>query len=199
VHLTVALARYQVEEEQRDGLSSTFLARPERLLATVPVYLHKNNRFRLPTDPSVPIIMIGPGTGIAPFRSFLEERAAHRHTGRTWLFFGDRKKDWDFLYQDELEAWLANGTLTRLDTAFSRDGRDKVYVQQRMAERAAELWAWLSDGASIYVCGDALRMAKDVDAALQGILVSEGRMSEAKAQLELRHWGANGRYLRDVY
>ncbi len=199
VHLTVALARYQVAAETRDGLSSTFLAHHERLLATVPVYLHKNNRFRLPSDPSVPIIMIGPGTGIAPFRSFLEERRATNTAGRSWLFFGDRKARLDFLYQDELESYLADGTLSRLDTAFSRDGGGKVYVQQRMQEQGELLWSWLEDGAFIYVCGDAQRMAKDVDHALQEILVRHGRMSEAAAQLELRHWGAIGRYLRDVY
>jgi sulfite reductase (NADPH) flavoprotein alpha-component len=199
VHLTVALARYEIEQETRDGLSSAFLAHQDRLLATVPVYLHKNNRFRLPSDPTVPIIMIGPGTGIAPFRSFLEERRAANLSGRSWLFFGDRKASLDFLYQDELEAYLADGTLSRLDTAFSRDGSDKVYVQQRMLEQGEQLWSWLAEGAFIYVCGDAQRMAKDVDAALQEILVKHGRMSEAKALLELRHWGAIGRYLRDVY
>ena len=200
VHLTVAQARYEVGAESRNGLASAYLADAERLFNTVPVYLHRNNRFRLPADPTTPIIMIGPGTGIAPFRSFLQERHALQHnTGRSWLFFGDRKAALDFLYQDELEAWLANGTLTRLDTAFSRDAGAKVYVQQRLRERSAELWQWLKDGAAIYVCGDALRMAKDVDAALQEILVKEGHMSEATAQLELRHWGANGRYLRDVY
>jgi sulfite reductase (NADPH) flavoprotein alpha-component len=199
VHLTVALARYDVKQETRDGLSSSFLAHQDRLLATVPVYLHKNNRFRLPSDPNVPVIMIGPGTGIAPFRSFLQERHAAKLTGRTWLFFGDRKARLDFLYQDELEAYLADGTLSRLDKAFSRDGSGKVYVQQRMQEQGELLWSWLAEGAFVYVCGDAQRMAKDVDQALQEILVKYGRMSEATAQLELRHWGANGRYLRDVY
>ena len=199
VHLTVALARYDIEEETRDGLSSAFLAHQDRLLATVPVYLHKNNRFRLPSDATVPVIMIGPGTGIAPFRSFLEERRASKLTGRSWLFFGDRKARLDFLYQDELEGYLADGTLSRLDTAFSRDGGGKVYVQQRMLEQGELLWSWLAEGAFIYVCGDAQRMAKDVDSALQDIMVKYGRMSEASAQLELRHWGAIGRYLRDVY
>ena len=199
VHLTVAQARYQVDHESRAGLASAFLSDAERLFNTVPVYLHRNNRFRLPADPNLPIIMIGPGTGIAPFRSFLEERHALQQRGQTWLFFGDRKAGLDFLYQDELEAWLADGTLTRLDTAFSRDAGEKVYVQQRLHERSAEIWQWLEQGAAIYVCGDALRMAKDVDLALQQILVREGHMSEAKAQLELRHWGANARYLRDVY
>ncbi len=200
VHLTVAQARYQVGAESRDGLASAFLAHEQRLFNTVPVYLHRNNRFRLPSDPTTPVIMIGPGTGIAPFRSFLEERHAEQLPGtRTWLFFGDRRAAYDYLYEDELKAWLADGTLTRLDTAFSRDAGAKVYVQQRLAERSAELWQWLEEGAAIYVCGDALRMAKDVDAALLDILVKEGHMSIAKAQLELRHWGANGRYLRDVY
>jgi sulfite reductase (NADPH) flavoprotein alpha-component len=153
----------------------------------------------LPADAAVPVIMIGPGTGIAPFRAFLEERAARGLTGRTWLFFGERRGLCDFLYEDELRDWLARGTLTRLDTAFSRDGTKKVYVQDRMRAQAAEIWAWIVDGAHIYVCGDAQRMAKDVDRAIVELFMSEGKMSEATAQLEVRHLGANGRYLRDVY
>jgi sulfite reductase (NADPH) flavoprotein alpha-component len=199
VHLTVGVVRATAAGQARDGIASTHLADTVMEGATVPIYVHHNARFRLPADAAVPVIMIGPGTGIAPFRAFLEERAARGLTGRTWLFFGERRGLCDFLYEDELRDWLARGTLTRLDTAFSRDGTKKVYVQDRMRAQAAEIWAWIVDGAHIYVCGDAQRMAKDVDRAIVELFMSEGKMSEATAQLEVRHLGANGRYLRDVY
>jgi sulfite reductase (NADPH) flavoprotein alpha-component len=143
--------------------------------------------------------MIGPGTGIAPFRAFLHHRRAHGLTGRSWLFFGDRNAHCDFLYRTELESFLRGRELSRLDTAFSRDQPEKVYVQQRILESGRELWSWLQDGAMIFVCGDASRMAKDVDAALRSVFVAHGRRSEAQAQLELREFAAMGRYVRDVY
>jgi sulfite reductase (NADPH) flavoprotein alpha-component len=143
--------------------------------------------------------MIGPGTGVAPFRSFLHERRALGHTGRNWLFFGERSAKTDFLYQDELEAMLSDGHLTRLDLAFSRDQERKIYVQDRMFEQAATLWAWLQDGASIYVCGDASRMAKDVDKMLETIVAQEGRLSPDAAAEYINELKDQHRYHRDVY
>ena len=164
-----------------------------------PVYVHRNPRFRLPDDPGVPIIMIGPGTGIAPFRAFLQHRRAQGYTSPSWLFFGDRHARSDFLYRGELESSVERGELSRLDLAFSRDQSNKIYVQQRMLESGRELWSWINDGATIYVCGDAGRMAKDVDAALRTIVATHGRRSETEALLELRELAAAGRYVRDVY
>lgn len=143
--------------------------------------------------------MIGPGTGIAPFRAFLQERRAIGARGRNWLFFGDQRRTFDFLYQQELEGYFADGLLNRLDTAFSRDQADKIYVQHRMREQAAALWAWLQEGAYIYVCGDAQRMAKDVDAALAWIVAKRGAMSLAAARTYLAELARNRRYQRDVY
>ena len=199
VHLTVGVVSIAAAQHERYGIASQFLARAEMLGDTVPVYVHRNTRFRLPQDPGVPVVMIGPGTGIAPFRAFLEERHARKLTGRAWLFYGDRRRACDFLYRDELESFLAAGTLTRLDAAFSRDAGPKEYVQDRMLAAGAELWSWIADGAAIYVCGDAARMAGDVDLALRKIIVTHGKRSAATAQLELRHMGTTGRYLRDVY
>jgi sulfite reductase (NADPH) flavoprotein alpha-component len=199
VHLTISVLRYLRDSRERGGVASTDIADRIGVGETIPVYVHRNTRFRLPGDPATPIIMIGPGTGIAPFRGFLHQRKALGLTGRTWLFFGDRRAHCDFLYREELEAFLHDGTLSRLDVAFSRDQQRKNYVQHRMLEAGRELWSWIQDGAHIYVCGDATRMAKDVDAALQRILVDHGAMSEAAAQLELRVFGTSGRYLRDVY
>ena len=199
VHLTVATVRYQSGGRRRGGVASTWLADRLATGARAPVYVHRNARFRLPEDPGTPVIMIGPGTGIAPFRAFLHHRRAHGLTGRSWLFFGDRSAHCDFLYRDELESFVRGRELTRLDTAFSRDQAEKRYVQHRMLEAGSELWAWLQAGATIYVCGDASRMAKDVDAALQSIIATHGRRSTAGAQLELRGLAAEGRYVRDVY
>ena len=143
--------------------------------------------------------MIGPGTGIAPFRAFMHHRRAQHLTTRSWLFFGDRHERCDFLYRDELESFVATRELTRLDLAFSRDQGERLYVQKRMLEAGRELWSWIEDGATIYVCGDAERMARDVDGALRTIISSYGRRSAARAQLELREMAAAGRYVRDVY
>jgi sulfite reductase (NADPH) flavoprotein alpha-component len=198
VHLTVATVRYTAGDRRHGGVASTFLAdRGE----TVRVHLRPNHSFRLPAA-DVPIIMIGPGTGIAPFRGFLQERQATGASGRSWLFFGDRRRGCDFLYGDELGAFVASGTLTRLDCAFSRDGAagdPKQYVQQRMWENSAEIYSWLQDGAYVYVCGDAERMAKDVDAALRGIVARGGGMDDAAAHAYVNELMKNHRYLRDVY
>lgn len=197
VHLTVGIVRYEVEGRRRKGVCSTFLA--DRTGGIVPVFVHRSPAFRLPSDPSLPIIMVGPGTGIAPFRAFLEERKATGATGRNWLFFGDQHAACDFLYRDELEAHFKEGLLTRLDTAFSRDQAEKIYVQDRMRERAAELWKWLEAGACFYVCGDAKRMAKDVDQALHEIARVEGGLSHEAAAEYIKNLKTEKRYLRDVY
>jgi sulfite reductase (NADPH) flavoprotein alpha-component len=167
--------------------------------ARAPIYLQPNKRFRLPADSSAPIIMIGPGTGIAPFRAFLHERRALGHRGRNWLFFGERSAQTDFLYRQELQQFVADGHLTRLDTAFSRDQEHKVYVQDRMLEAGSELFRWLEEGASLYVCGDASRMAKDVDLALHRIVETHGQRSPEAAQEYISGLNEHHRYHRDVY
>jgi sulfite reductase (NADPH) flavoprotein alpha-component len=199
VQLTVATVRYEHGGRQRAGLASTWLADRLDVGRRAAVFVQPNARFRLPGDAGTPIVMIGPGTGIAPFRAFLHHRRRQGLTGRTWLFFGDRRQQCDFLYRSELESFLRGQQLSRLDTAFSRDQREKIYVQHRMLEAGKELWSWLQDGACIYVCGDASRMARDVDAALRRILAEHGRRSDAQAQLELHELAAAGRYVRDVY
>src|SRR2546427_5233742 len=165
----------------------------------LPVFVQPSRVFRPPADGDRPIIMIGPGTGIAPFRAFLEERRALRAKGRNWLFFGDQCQTHDFLYREELEAMLADGALTRLDTAFSRDQREKIYVQHRMLENARELWKWLEAGAHVYVCGDARRMAKDVDGALHEVIQKAGGKDLAQAAEYVRKLKTERRYQRDVY
>lgn len=195
IHLTVSAVRYEAHGRARHGVCSTFLAEAglgTRMLA----YVQENRRFRLPEDPSRPVIMIGPGTGIAPFRAFLEHRRATGARGRTWLFFGDRSAETDFLYRDELRAFQADGVLTRLETAFSRDQAEKVYVQHRMREHARELWSWLEDGAHVYVCGDATHMAKDVDAALAAVVSGHGNRDGETYLQALRK---DHRYQRDIY
>jgi sulfite reductase (NADPH) flavoprotein alpha-component len=198
VHLTVATVRYTAGDRMHGGVASTYLAdRGE----TLRVHLRPNHTFRLPA-PDVPIIMIGPGTGIAPFRAFLQERQASRATGHSWLFFGDRRRATDFLYGDELNAFVESGTLTRLDLAFSRDRPDdgpKEYVQQRMWENSAELFGWLRDGAYVYVCGDEKRMAKDVNETLRHIIQAEGDLDAESAHAYVNDLIKNHRYVRDVY
>lgn len=194
----MATVRYSAGDRQHGGVASTFLSDRSQ---TVRVQLRPNHSFRLPAA-DVPVIMIGPGTGIAPFRGFLQERQAVGAPGRSWLFFGDRRRGCDFLYGDELSTFVKSGTLTRLDVAFSRDGAPgdpKEYVQQSMWENAAEIFGWLQDGAYVYVCGDAERMAKDVDAALRGIVARSGRMDAAAAHTYVNELMKNHRYLRDVY
>lgn len=194
-HLTVATVRYTCGGRRHGGVASTFLAdRGDRLT----VQLRPNHAFRLP-DPDIPIIMIGPGTGVAPFRGFLQERHATGATGESWLFFGDRRRATHYLYGEELEAFVQAGTLTRLDLAFSRDSDTKVYVQQRMRERGADLFAWLRDGAHLYVCGDADRMARDVDAALHEIVAEHGGFDAEGAHAIVNDLVKSHRYVRDVY
>jgi sulfite reductase (NADPH) flavoprotein alpha-component len=199
VHLTVGAVRYELNGLPRKGVASTFLA--ERALAhgTAGVFVHSNKAFRPPADPSAPMIMVGPGTGIAPFRAFLEERAATKAPGKNWLFFGDQKAATDFLYREELEAMQKSGVLTRLDVAFSRDQSEKIYVQTKMLAAAAELYAWLEQGGCFYVCGDASRMAKDVDAALHKVVEVAGKKSPEEAAAYINALKSAKRYQRDVY
>ncbi len=199
VHLTIAAVRYESHGRARKGVCSTFLADRVEADTPVPVFVQTSHGFRIPADGSKPIIMIGPGTGIAPFRAFLEERRAIGATGKNWLFFGDQKAASDFLYREQLEGMLAEGLLTRLDTAFSRDQAEKIYVQTRMLEQAAELWRWLEDGAHLYVCGDAKRMAKDVDAALHEIIQNAGGKTADEAKAYVAKLKSDKRYQRDVY
>jgi sulfite reductase (NADPH) flavoprotein alpha-component len=198
VHLTVGTVRYENSTGRScKGVASTFLADRLRPGHRVRVFVQPSHRFGLPAGDK-PIIMVGPGTGVAPFRSFLQERRATSATGKSWLFFGDQTSADDFLYREELEGFLSDGTLTRLDTAFSRDGAEKVYVQHRMLEHAGELWAWLEEGAHFYVCGDAKRMASDVDKAIRQVIVLAGR-SAAEADTYVAEMARAGRYQRDVY
>lgn len=199
VHLTVGIVRYEEGGRQIKGVCSTYLADRVEAGGHVPVFIHKSPSFRLPADLSRPVIMVGPGTGVAPFRAFLEERRATGASGKNWLFFGDQRSTCDFLYREELQAMQADGTLSRLDVAFSRDQVEKVYVQHRMLEQAVELWAWLQDSASFYVCGDAKRMAKDVDAALHRVAETAGGLSPEGAADFVAQLKTEKRYLRDVY
>jgi sulfite reductase (NADPH) flavoprotein alpha-component len=199
VHLTVAAVRYESHGRARKGVASTCLADMVGAGDAVPVFVTPNKRFRLPEDDSIPILMVGPGTGVAPFRAFVEERAARGAKGRSWLFFGDQRYTFDFLYQLEWQEHLKSGALTRLEVAFSRDQPEKVYVQDRLRERAAEVWRWLEEGAHFYVCGDASRMAHDVHAALAGIVATQGGRSEDEAGAFLEDLKKSGRYQRDVY
>lgn len=198
VHLTVGTVRYETLGRQRRGVCSTFLADRAPLGGLVPVFVHANKAFRPPAD-DVPLIMVGPGTGIAPFRAFLEDRLARGASGRNWLFFGDQRASTDFLYRDEIEAFHTNGLLTRLDLAWSRDQGHKVYVQDRMRAAAAELWSWLEAGAAFYVCGDASRMARDVDAALHDVVKLGGGKTPDEAAEYVRRLQSTHRYRRDVY
>jgi sulfite reductase (NADPH) flavoprotein alpha-component len=198
VELCVGVVRADRRGRLRDGVASCHLA--FRADADTPLSAHvQASHFRLPADGATPVIMVGPGTGIAPFRAFLQHREQVGAKGRAWLFFGDQRSSTDFLFGAEIAAWQAKGVLTRLSLAWSRDGARKVYVQHRMAEAAADLWRWLQDGAHVYVCGDAMRMAKDVDAALRGIAQSEGGMTADQARDWIVALARQGRYQRDVY
>ena len=199
MHLTVGVVRYTAAGRERKGVASCFLTDTLRVRQKAGVFVHSSPGFRLPTDGHTPVVMVGPGTGIAPFRAFLAERAAAGATGKNWLYFGDQKRDTDFLYQREMDGYAKAGVLTRLDTAFSRDQTDKVYVQHRMRQNAPELWAWLEAGAHFYVCGDARRMALDVDHALHAIVAEQGGMSADAAKEYVRALGKAKRYQRDVY
>jgi sulfite reductase (NADPH) flavoprotein alpha-component len=197
--LTVDAVRYDVGARERLGVASTFLGDRIAEGAALPVYVQKAHGFALPESGDVPIIMVGPGTGIAPFRAFLQDRMATAAGGGAWLFYGHQRRDTDFFYEDELEAMQAAGTLTRLSTAWSRDGDRKVYVQDRMREEGAELFAWLERGAHFYVCGDAKRMAADVDRALHDVVATHGGRDAAAAKAYIASLKAAHRYQADVY
>lgn len=199
VHLTVGVVDYEVADRKRYGVCSTQLAERVEPGDTLSVYVHKNNNFRLPEDPDTPIIMIGPGTGIAPFRSFMEEREMIGATGKSWLFFGDQHYLTDFLYQIEWQKWLTDDILTKMNVAFSRDQEEKVYVQHRILENSEELYEWIEEGAVIYVCGDEEYMAKDVHEAFITILQNEGGLTKEAADDYLKNLIQEKRYLRDVY
>jgi sulfite reductase (NADPH) flavoprotein alpha-component len=198
-HLCIAVVRYESHGREREGVCSTFFADRAPDDALVPVYIHSNNYFRLPENPATPVIMIGPGTGVAPFRAFLQHREATGADGRNWLFFGEQHFQTDFLYQAEWLQYLKSGVLTKLSVAFSRDQADKVYVQHRMREQATELYAWLEQGAHVYVCGDESRMAHDVHAALVEIVAQEGKRSPDEATEYVKNLQKANRYQRDVY
>lgn len=198
-HLTVRVVRYHAHGRDRYGVCSTWLAERVQPGDTVPVYVHHNPNFKLPEDPGAPIVMIGPGTGVAPFRAFLQEREAIGAGGKSWLFYGDRRFLTDFLYQTEWQRWLKDGVLTRMDVAFSRDTEQKVYVQHRMLAQSRELYRWLEDGAYVYVCGDEKNMAPDVHAALLTVLQKEGGLSAEAAEERLAELQRQNRYQRDVY
>jgi sulfite reductase (NADPH) flavoprotein alpha-component len=199
VALTVNMVRYKEGEQERKGAGSSFLGWRMRPGNQLPVYVIANPNFRLPQSPETPIIMIGPGTGIAPFRAFLQERAATCARGKNWLFFGNPSRKLDFLYEAELSHWQQSGVLSRLDLAFSRDQAEKVYVQHRMLEHASTLYEWLLQGAHVYVCGDASHMAEDVQKALLQIIEQQGRLDSLSARQMLVKMRQEKRYQRDVY
>jgi sulfite reductase (NADPH) flavoprotein alpha-component len=191
--------RYPVNGRTRLGVTSTFLAGRAHPGSKLKVYLQKAQHFGLPADPSLPVIMIGPGTGIAPFRAFLYERMAGEAAGRNWLFFGHQRSNFDFFYEDELADMKAAGVLNRLSLAWSRDGAEKFYVQDRMREVGRDLWVWLAEGAHVYVCGDAKRMAKDVEGALVEIVAKHGVRTTDEAIAFVTGLKKSGRYQQDVY
>lgn len=199
VHLTVGVVEYQQGDETRQGGASSYLAQRLEEGEPVKVFVEGNNNFKLPTDDNTPVIMIGPGTGIAPFRAFVQERDNRGAAGKNWLFFGDRTFTEDFLYQVEWQKYLKSGVVSQLDVAFSRDQVEKVYVQHRLLEHAAQVWQWLQDGAHVYVCGDANYMAKDVHEALLTIAEQQGKYSREQAEQYLNELRKNKRYQRDVY
>lgn len=199
VHLTISSVRYETQGRKHEGVASCYLADRVGDNEKVDVYFSPNKAFRVPEDGTKPIIMVGPGTGVAPFRAFLEERQATQATGDNWLFFGDRKAADDYIYKDEIEAWQQSGLLTKLDLAFSRDQADKIYVQTRMKQSGKELFEWLELGGYFYVCGDATYMAKDVDQTLQDIIAKHGKRDEAGVKAYMNDLKKSKRYVRDVY
>lgn len=199
VHLTVGKVTYEKNDRLRKGVASTFLSDRVEAGGAVNVYVQKSHGFTIPPDDNSPMIMVGPGTGIAPFLSFLQEREVRKAGGDNWLFFGDQQSATDFLYQEQLEKWHEKGLLNQLDTAFSRDQAEKIYVQDRMREKAVELFKWLEAGGSFFVCGDASRMAKDVDKALHEIIQKQGGLSADDAKAYVKKLKAENRYCRDVY
>ena len=199
VHVTVGVVRYDVEGRARAGGASSFLADRVEEEGEVRVFIEHNDNFRLPTNPETPVIMIGPGTGIAPFRAFMQQRAVDEAPGKNWLFFGNPHFTEDFLYQVEWQRYVKEGVLTRIDLAWSRDQQQKIYVQDKLREQGAELWRWINDGAHIYVCGDANRMAKDVEQALLEVIAEFGGMDTEAADEFLSELRVERRYQRDVY
>lgn len=199
VHLTIGAVRYTAHGRERKGVCSVQCAERVQEGETLPVFVQANKHFYLPESLEKDIIMVGPGTGIAPFRSFIQEWAVNQALGRTWLFFGDQHESTDFLYNDELEKYQQDGVLTKLDTAFSRDTAEKVYVQHKMLEHSKELFEWINKGAYFYVCGDKERMAKDVNDALVTVIETEGSMTRDEAEAYLKDMQKQGRYQRDVY
>ncbi|MDD5581111.1 MAG: sulfite reductase subunit alpha [Methylobacter sp.] len=199
VHLTVASVRYESYNTLHKGVCSTFLADRVDDETDVPCFFSPNKVFRVPEDDNLPMIMVGPGTGLAPFRAFLQERQYKKARGKNWLFFGDRNAATDFMYREELEAYQKSGLLTRLDLAFSRDQEKKLYVQDRMLENGAELYAWLEQGGYFFVCGDAYRMAKDVDKALHDVIAEHGKLNDQQAVEYVNQLKKDKRYVRDVY
>lgn len=199
VHLTIGAVRYESYGRSRSGVCSILCAERLQPGDTIPVYVQSNQNFKLPEDGDTPIIMIGPGTGIAPFRSFMQEREEKGAGGESWLFFGDRHFVTDFLYQTEWQKWLKDGVLTKMDVAFSRDTAEKVYVQHRMLENSKELYEWIQSGAIVYVCGDEKNMAHDVHNTLIAILIQEGKMAKEEAEAYIAEMQQQKRYQRDVY
>ncbi|MFL6557696.1 MAG: sulfite reductase subunit alpha, partial [Bacillus sp. (in: firmicutes)] len=199
VHLTIGAVRYDAHGRERKGVCSIQTAERLQPGDTVPIYIQHNENFKLPTNPDAPIIMVGPGTGAAPFRSFMQEREEIGADGKSWLFFGDQHFVTDFLYQTEWQNWLKNGVLTKMDVAFSRDTAEKVYVQHRMLENSKELFTWLEEGAHLYICGDEKHMAHDVHNTLIDIIEKEGGLSREKAIEYLAELQQQKRYQRDVY
>ncbi|MEL0628278.1 sulfite reductase flavoprotein subunit alpha [Psychromonas aquatilis] len=199
VHLTIGNVRYRSNERDHNGVCSTFLSDQAKIGDKVKCYFAPNSHFAVPTDPNAPMIMVGPGTGIAPFRAFLEERLATEAKGQNWLIFGDRNSKTDFIYQQEIEAMQASGLISKLDLAFSRDQPEKVYVQDRMLENGEQLFAWLEKGGYFFICGDAMYMAKDVEKALHSIIEMHGKMSPEEAIQYVATLKKQKRYVRDVY
>ncbi|ARB38521.1 assimilatory sulfite reductase (NADPH) flavoprotein subunit [Bacillus subtilis] len=199
VHLTIGAVRYDAHGRERKGVCSILCAERLQPGDTLPIYVQHNQNFKLPKDPETPIIMVGPGTGVAPFRSFMQEREETGAEGKAWMFFGDQHFVTDFLYQTEWQNWLKDGVLTKMDVAFSRDTEEKVYVQHRMLEHSAELFEWLQEGAAVYICGDEKHMAHDVHNTLLEIIEKEGNMSREEAEAYLADMQQQKRYQRDVY
>jgi len=199
VHITVGAVRYNAHGRDRSGVCSVQFAERIQPGDTVPIYLKRNPNFKFPTDGDTPVIMIGPGTGVAPFRAYMQEREENGYKGNTWLFFGDQHFTTDFLYQTEWQEWLKDGTLGKMDVAFSRDTDEKVYVQHRISEHSAQFNEWLQNGASIYICGDEKNMAKDVHQAIRNVLIKEQNLSEEDAEAYLKQMKKEKRYQRDVY
>lgn len=199
VHLTISSVKWENSKRLHEGVCSNFLANSEVSTSKVGIFVTQNTSFRLPKDDTAPVIMIGPGTGLAPFRAFLEERKFRKAVGKNWLFFGDQTRKNDFIYEDEIKHFEDSGLLTKLDLAFSRDQKNKIYVQHKMLEAASEFFNWLKAGAYIYVCGDATYMAKDVDKALFDIIKQEGNYSDSQAKNYVDEIKREKRYLRDVY